>query len=56
MKKVIRHESPKLTKIEREADRQRELKQLLINVRNGAMITPVIYKIEQMYGEKIRTD
>lgn len=50
MKKIIKHS---VSKIDREAERQRTLKEILINVRNGAMITPAIFVIEQLYsGDK----
>lgn len=32
--------------------RQLKLKELLIRVRNGGMITPVIFEIEQLYGKE----
>ena len=38
-----------LSRIDREVLRQRALKELLLEVRNGAMISPIIFKIEQLY-------
>jgi len=38
-----------ISKIDRAAERQRTLKEILINIRNGAMISPAIFAIEQLY-------
>ena len=38
-------------KIEREADRQRQLKDILVGIQNGAQLNPAIFKIERLYSD-----
>lgn len=49
-KPVNRYQRIAGNKLERTAARQRALKQILLNIRNGAMITPAIWAIEQLYN------
>lgn len=48
-KTPARYYSQKNNNVEQSALRQRALKEILTNIRNGAMISPAIFAIEQLY-------